>query len=429
METLRRHARPLSDDDRAPDELVEFTGDARFVLIGEASHGTHEFYALRCELTRRLIAERGFNAVAVEADWPDAARVNHYVRGETDDAAAEEALGGFRRFPRWMWRNTVVAQFVAWLADHNASQEDRADQVGFYGLDLYSLYTSIEAVLDYLERVDPDAAARARQRYACFDHVDADGQRYGYATAAGWTDPCEDEVVTQLVELQRKAADYASRDGRLPDDAFFNAHQNARLVADAERYYRSIFRGRDESWNLRDTHMADTLDSLVNHLSQRVRHPKVVVWAHNSHLGDARATEMGQRRGELNLGQLVRERHGENAVNIGFTTYSGEVTAASDWDRPVERKTVRPGLPDSYEALLHEVGCDRFWFDLGAQALGDALHGPRLERAIGVIYRPESERHSHYFNAWLAAQFDAVIHCDVTRALEPLDREGPDGTG
>ncbi len=318
-----------------------------------------------------------------------------------------------------MWRNIVVERFVDWLAEHNTSAEDRGSQAGFYGLDLYSLYTSIEAVLAYLETVDPEAADRARQRYACFDHVD--GQRYGYAAATGWKDPCEDEVVSQLVELQRRAADYAGRDGRLPEDAFFNAQQNARLVADAERYYRSIFRGRDESWNLRDTHMADTLDSLVNHLSQRSPHAKIVVWAHNSHLGDARATEMGQRRGELNLGQLVRERHDEATVNIGFATYTGEVTAASDWDGPVERKTVRPALPGSYEAQLHDVGLDRFWFDLRDEALTEALRGPRLERAIGVIYRPETERVSHYFNAQLPAQFDAVIHYDVTRALEPLD--------
>ncbi|MDQ4129592.1 MAG: erythromycin esterase family protein [Actinomycetota bacterium] len=417
MQALHSRARPLPDD-QAPDELLDFVSAARFVLIGEASHGTHEFYALRAELTRRLVAERGFNAIAVEADWPDAARVNHYVRGESHDADVDAALGGFRRFPRWMWRNTVVARFVDWLAEHNASADDRASQVGFYGLDLYSLYSSIDAVLDYLETVDSEAAARARRRYACFDHFD--GQRYGYAAAAGWKDPCEDEVVSQLVELQRRAADYASRDGRREEDAFFNAEQNARLVADAERYYRSIFRGRDESWNLRDTHMADTLDSLVGHLSQRASQPKIVVWAHNSHLGDARATEMGQR-GELNLGQLARERHGEDVVNIGLTTYAGEVTAASDWDGPAERKTVRPGLAGSYEDVLHEAGLVRFWLDLRDETLGDGLGGPRLERAIGVIYRPETERLSHYFEARLADQFDALIHCDVTRALEPLD--------
>lgn len=421
VETLLSSAQSMPEDDRAPQELLELVGEARFVLIGEASHGTHEFYAQRADLTRRLIAEQGFNAVAVEADWPDAARVNHHVRGESDDPDAEAALGGFMRFPRWMWRNTVVAAFVSWLAEHNA-QVSGEHQAGFYGLDLYSLYTSIEAVVSYLDAVDPEAAARARQRYACFDHAGVDAQRYGYATALGGAEPCEDEVVEQLVELQRRAADYAGRDGRLPEDAFFNAQQNASLVADAERYYRSMFRGRDESWNLRDTHMADTLDALVDHLSQRGTRPKVIVWAHNSHLGDARATEMGQRHGELNLGQLVRERHGDAVVGVGFTTYTGEVTAASDWAGPVERKRVRPGLPGSYEAVLHDVGLERFWLNLRQDPPAGVLRKPRLERAIGVIYRPETERISHYFHAGLADQFDAVIHCDVTSPLEPLDR-------
>ncbi len=422
VETLRSSAKPVPDGDLVPGEFLELIGESRFVLIGEASHGTHEFYAQRADLTRRLVDAQGFNAVAVEADWPDAARVNHHVRGESDDPDAEAALGGFTRFPRWMWRNTVVAEFVTWLAGHNVRVGDRAHHTGFYGLDLYSLYASMEAVVDYLDAVDPEAAARARRRYACFDHMAVDAQRYAYATATGRAEPCEDEVVEQLIELQRRAADYAGRDGRLPEDAFFNAQQNASLVADAERYYRSMFRGREESWNLRDTHMADTLDALVDHLSQRGTPPKVIVWAHNSHLGDARATEMGQRHGELNLGQLVRERHGDAVVSIGFTTYTGEVTAASDWGGPAERKRVRPGLPDSCEAVLHDVGLERFWLNLREDGPAGALREPRLQRAIGVIYRPETERSSHYFQARLADQFDSVIHHDLSSPLEPLDR-------
>jgi erythromycin esterase-like protein len=413
QDTLQSALTPIADTADVG-ALLERVGGARAVLLGEASHGTHEFYALRAELTRRLIAERGFAAVAVEADWPDAHRVNRFVRGRSDDPDARAALGDFRRFPTWMWRNTVVADFVDWLRDHNRGAGRPA---GFYGLDLYSLYTSIDAVVTYLDRVDPEAAARARQRYACFEHTSVDGQRYGYAAATGRQEPCEDAVVAQLVELQRTAAGH--RDG--DDEALFDAEQNARLVADAEAYYRSMFRGRVESWNRRDRHMAATLERLLEHLGGRVEDPKVVVWAHNSHLGDARATELGHG-GELNLGQLVRERHGEDACLVGFTTHHGEVTAASDWDAPMERKRVRPALAGSYEDVLHATGRPRFWLDLRDPAVAAPLDDPRLERAIGVIYRPETERVSHWFEARLPAQFDLVIHLDETTALEPLDR-------
>ena len=398
--------------------LMDRVGDARIVLLGEASHGTHEFYRIRAEITKRLIREQGFAAVAVEADWPDAYRVNRYVRGRGTDTDAEAALGGFLRFPTWMWRNADVLDFVGWLRDHNA---ERRDQVGFYGLDLYSLHASMQAVLEYLEKVDPEAARRAARRYGCFDHFGIDPQEYGYATAFGLAPSCEREVLTQLVELRAAAATYAGRDGRLePDDLFF-AEQNAKVVRSAEEYYREMFRSRTGSWNLRDQHMADTLNALRRYLETQGPRSKVVVWAHNSHLGDARATEMGAS-GELNLGQLVREQYGHEAVLVGFTTWSGTVTAASDWNAPVERKHVRPALPDSYEALFHESGRN-FYLDLGGPApLVAALDPPRLERAIGVIYRPETERMSHYFHAHLTRQFDAVFHYDHTRAVEPLDR-------
>jgi erythromycin esterase-like protein len=391
-------------------------------LIGEASHGTHEFYRERAQITKRLIQEKGFSAVAVEADWPDAYLINRFVRNASSDAEAIDSLAGFKRFPTWMWRNADVLDFIGWLRAHNDALPNTTNKVSFYGLDLYSLHASIEAVLGYLAKVDPDAAKRARYRYSCFDHFGENIQAYGYAASFDLTESCENEVVSQLVELRRRATDYASRDGRVATDDFFFAEQNARLVKNAEEYYRSMFHGSVPSWNLRDRHMAETLESLVVHLENQGQAAKVVVWEHNSHLGDARATEMGQR-GELNVGQLVRERHGTSAVLIGLTTYTGTVTAASDWDAPAERKRVRPALRDSYEALFHEVSIPRFQISLRqSNPLVSALNEPRLERAIGVIYRPETERQSHYFYARLADQFDALLHFDQTRAVEPLER-------
>src|SRR5437764_3284428 len=333
--------------------LLETAGAAHCVLIGEASHGTYEFYSTRAELTRRLISEHGFRAVAVEADWPDSFRVHRFVTGRSDDNNGNEALSDFRRFPGWMWRNTVVVEFVEWLREWNSRRGSEKDAAGFYGLDLYSMHTSIEAVLSYLDKVDPASAKRARRRYGCFDHFGEDPQRYGLATVAGGAEPCEEEVVSQLVELRRKYAELISRDGHIGEEEFFSAEQNARLVANAERYYRAMFHGRANSWNLRDEHMFETLKQLIRHLDGGAA--KVIVWAHNSHLGDARATEMSER-GELNVGQLVRERLGGESVAVGFTTDSGTVTAASDWGEPAERKRVEPALRGSYEELLHAVG-------------------------------------------------------------------------
>ena len=403
------------------DSLLAFVGNARLCLLGEATHGTHEFYSERAEITKRLITDKGFTAVAVEADWPDAFRVNRYVRGLSDDKDADEALSGFKRFPTWMWRNTVVVDFVEWLREFNDALPSETPKVGFYGLDLYSLYTSIEAVLEYLKKVDPEAAKRARYRYSCFEHFNEDTQAYGYATTLGITDTCEREVIDQLIELRRRAAEYASRDGRVAQDEFFFAEQNARLVLNAERYYRTMFRGRVESWNLRDRHMAETLEALVNHLSTQGQTAKVAVWEHNSHLGDARATYMAYV-GELNVGQLVRERYGRESVLVGFTTNAGTVTAASDWDGPAERKRVRPALSGSYENLFHNLSVKNFLLPLQVGPAAEVLRQQRLERAIGVIYLPETERQSHYFEARLADQFDLVIHFDDTRALEPLER-------
>lgn len=420
-EVVCDYAYPLTDGAEDYNPLMDLIGDARFVLIGEASHGTHEFYEQRAEITKRLIREKGFTAVAVEADWPDAYRVNRYVRGIGDDTTSTDALADFDRFPTWMWRNTVVVHFVDWLREHNNSLSPDATKTGFYGLDLYSMYASIKAVLGYLDKIDPEAAKRARYRYSCLEHFGKDSQSYGYAASFGLSESCEGEVVNQLGELQRLTSKYSQRDDRMAEDDFFYAEQNARLVKNAEEYYRSMFRGRVSSWNLRDRHMAETLDQLVEHLDRQGSRTKVVVWEHNSHLGDARATDMGAA-GELNVGQLVRQKYGDDAVLIGFSTYTGTVTAASDWGAPPECKRVRPGLSGSYEALFHATGLPRFLLTLrdGTKAV-QVLRQPRLERAIGVIYLPHSERASHYFRARLADQFDAIIHFDETRAVEPLE--------
>jgi len=426
---IREHAHELENTSGSFTPLLNQIGGAHFVLLGEATHGTHEFYKARAEITKRLIREKQFDAVAVEADWPDAYRVNRYVRHRSQDGDAEEALGDFKRFPTWMWRNADVLDFVGWLREHNDHHRKR--QAGFYGLDLYSLFTSVQAVLQYLRKVDPEAARRAQHRYSCFERFEEDSQAYGHTVASGLAEPCEDEVVRQLVDLQKHAADYRSRDGQIAEDEFFFAEQNARLIKNAEEYYRSMFRGRISSWNLRDQHMVETMQALAEHLRRQLgRAPRIVLWAHNSHLGDARHTQMGER-GEWNVGQLVRERFGEDAVLVGFTTHTGTVSAASEWDAPVERKRVRPSMVGSYEKLFHDTGLPRFSLNLHADAEleHELFEPPRLERAIGVIYLPRTERFSHYFHAWLSKQFDALIHFDETHAVEPLERTAEWHTG
>ena len=418
LRTIRENSHPLmgSNMDYAP--VFNLIGNSRLVLIGEASHGTHEFYRTRAYITKRLIQEKGFTAVVAEADWPDAHRINRYVRGRGEDKSAAQALHNFRRFPAWMWRNSDVLEFVSWLREYNDSLPQHAPKTGFHGVDLYSFHSSSRAVLNYLDKVDPEAAQHARFRYSCFEQFGEDIQAYGYAVTFGLSKKCEDEVVAQLVEMSHHAAELASRDGRLDPDEFFTAEQNARVVKNAERYYRAMFSGRVSSWNLRDRHMAETLDQLISHLGPR---GKIVVWAHNSHLGDARATQMSEQ-GELNVGQLTREKYGDAVVLIGFTTYTGTVTAASNWDGPAELKQVRAALNDSVEALFHAIHVPEFATILrGNKFLSGILNQERLERAIGVIYLPQSERVSHYFYARLADQFDAVIHIDESNALQPLE--------
>ena len=413
---LRADAAMPVDTPEALDLVAARAARASIVLIGEASHGTEDFYAMRAALTRRLVTDHGFRAVTLEADWPDAFRVHRFVTGRSEDADANAALSGFRRFPAWMWRNETMREFVDWLADFNRPLA-AASRVGLFGLDLYSLYGSIASVLAFLDRTDPAAAARARARYRCFDHFGDDPQGYALAVTQG-VDSCEDEAVAELVELRRHTLLPLKR-GADDDEEYFSAEQNARLIVNAERYYRAMYRGRESTWNLRDRHMADTLDALRERIAGAS--DGIVVWAHNSHLGDARATEMGSR-GEINVGQLLRERYGRDVFAIGFSTFDGTVTAASDWDAPAERKRVRPALAASYERLFHASGHDRFWVDLAVHDAAAALRGALLQRAIGVIYRPETERWSHYFKARLPEQFDVMIHLDHTRALAPLDR-------
>jgi erythromycin esterase-like protein len=420
-DAVENAAQPLTSDAASLDAVLELALEGRIVLIGEASHGTHEFYRIRAEITERLIRDHGFDAVAVEADWPNALRVSQWLRGCESDGNAREALGDFTRFPAWMWRNAVVQDFLEWLRAHNDTLASR-ETVGFYGLDLYTLHASMDAVLAYLDRVDPEAAARARYRYSCFDHFGDDPQAYGYAAGYGLSEDCQREVVTQLMELRQKASVYGRRDGRSAEDEYFFAEQNARLAVGAEAYYRTMFEGRVSSWNLRDRHMADTLEALDTHLTrQRGRPARIVVWEHNSHLGDARATEMGDL-GECNVGQFAREHWGGAAVSIGFSTHTGTVTAATDWGGGAERKKVLPALDGSYERIFHDTGSARFFLNLRKESdAREMLRRRRLQRAIGVIYRPETERFSHYFQADLPAQFDGMIHIDTTRAVEPID--------
>jgi protein-L-isoaspartate(D-aspartate) O-methyltransferase len=401
--------------DLAP--LLRRIGEARVVLLGEATHGTSEFYRMREAISRALILKKGFNFIAIEADWPDAARIDHYVRHREYPPSEWTA---FARFPVWMWRNVEVRAFVTWLHAHNASAKPE-NRVAFHGLDLYSLYTSIRSVLDYLDEADPAAATIARERYACLTPWQADPATYGRAALNGSYPICEEDVVRALKDLMAKQHAYAGHDG----ERFLDAVQNARLVANAERYYRIMYYGSRASWNLRDGHMFETLQTLLAHHGPQA---KAIVWAHNSHVGDAAATEMSAR-GEFNIGQLCRKKFGDGCYTIGFGTDRGTVAAATDWDGPMEIKKVRPALNNSYEKLCHEAGVPRFMLGLRQHARAPArgLMEPRLERAIGVIYRPESELASHYFEAVLPRQFDEYIWFDETKAVTPFKTEELEG--
>jgi protein-L-isoaspartate(D-aspartate) O-methyltransferase len=421
---IRDAAEALPDfDDPAFGALFDRFADARVVLLGEASHGTSQFYRARAAITRRLIERHGFTIVAAEADWPDAASLDRYVRQKPAPLDAEPP---FRRFPTWMWRNTDVAAFIEALRDWNSDRSAK-DRAGFYGLDLYNLNASIRAVLDYLDRVDPDAAKVARQRYGCLTPWAKEPQAYGRMALSAGYPLCEAGVVKMLRELLGRQMEYAAHDG----ESFLDATANARLVKNAEAYYRAMYYGAADSWNLRDTHMFETLCGILDAKGPQA---KAVVWAHNSHIGDASKTEMGVVREELNIGQLCRERFGRSAALIGFGTHTGTVACANDWDEPMQVKTVNPSRPDSYERLAHDCGPPRSLLDLRdgvPETLRSKLLEPRLERFIGVIYRPETERWSHYSECSLPQQFDAYVWFDHTTAVTPLptrQREGAEET-
>lgn len=417
VEAVRRHAEPFPSIDGADlRPLLERIGDARLVLLGEASHGTAEFYEMRARITRELIEQKGFSMVTVEADWPDAAAVDRYVRGAPSQGVSEKF---FTRFPRWMWANEAVLHFIDWLRDYNRRFDRPEDAVGFHGLDMYSLYSSIEAVVRYLEEIDPELARIARQRYGCLSPWAGDPVTYGASAVSGRYRECEAEVVAMLGDILNKHLEYARQDGW----RFVDAAQNARLIANAEKYYRIMYYGGRASWNLRDSHMFETLQTLLEY---RGSHSKAVVWAHNSHLGDASATEMGAR-GEYNVGQLCRQHFGEQAYLIGFGTDHGTVAAASDWDGPMEVKQVRPAHRGSYEGLCRETGLPRFLLPLQGE-VREPLLPERLERAIGVLYLPETELQSHYFQASLPRQFDEYIWIEETHAVQPLGPERAEGT-
>jgi erythromycin esterase-like protein len=410
---LLRHSAELLPGPGQADEfgqLFDRLGAAKVVLLGEATHGTSEFYRARAAITRRLIDKHGFTIVAVEADWPDAARIDRYVRHREPEPSREQA---FARFPSWMWRNIEVRDFVDWLRVHNEGRA-RNQQVEFRGLDVYSLGRSIAAVLAYLQKVDPEGAKAARERYACLTPWQSDPTRYGRAVLSG-PDTCEDAAVQQLRDLLEHQLEYTKKDG----EEYFDAAQNARIVRAAEQYYRFMYRGSTESWNLRDRHMFNTLQSVMQ---ARGPHAKALVWAHNSHIGNAAATAMGWS-GEFNIGELCRTAYGEDARLIGFGTDRGTVAAASNWDEPMEIKQVRPARRDSYEAVFRETLIARSltdWTPFHRNELREALSIQRLERAIGVIYRPETELQSHYFEAVLPEQFDAFVWLEQTHAITPL---------
>ena len=407
-------------DDVNLDKLMDRIGDSRVVLLGEASHGTAEFYEMRARITKELIEKKGFTIIAAEADWPDASHIDHYIHGTEPDPLLESKP--FSRFPTWMWANHSVHEFTHWLKKHNDKIESSHKQVGFYGLDLYSLFSSIEAVLSYLDKVDPETAEVARTRYSCLMPWSDDLGMYSRVTMTKQYKACEEDVIAALQDLLKKRMEYSMADG----DLFFNAEQNARLVKNAERYYRTMYYAESNSWNQRDQHMFETLQSVLAH---RGPDSKAVIWEHNSHIGDARATQMSAR-GELNIGQLARQEYGDSAYLIGFGTDHGTVAAASEWGGPMEVKQVQPSHIDSYERVCHEVKTDNFLLPLRKpikEITRKKLLAERLERAIGVIYRPETELQSHYFYASLPNQFDEYIWFDETRAVDPLTKETTKG--
>ncbi len=416
-----QYVNPIKGASEDFDSVLSFIADASIVLMGEASHGTHEFYNARATMAKRLIVEKNFRTIAIEGDFPDVYRINRYINFQGDDTSARESLEDFKRFPLWMWRNEEMLSFIQWLRNYNKAQPSE-ERVSIYGLDLYSLYTSIKIVIDQLQKIDPQAAAVAEQRYNCFD-VYQDPQEYGYLASVFEEKSCRQEALAEYVEIVKKRVAQFKYDNLDTRQEKFYVQQNALLVKNAEQYYTSLFStDRAASWNMRDSHMMEVIRDVLKYNKGTGRSHKMIVWAHNSHVGDARATQMASR-GELNVGQLAKEEFGAQAVAIGFTTYIGTVSAASAWDAPVERKKVRPALENSVEYFFHEIGAEAFVVIPSQHPELYQLFSENkyLERAIGVIYLPQTERHSHYFYAQLSKQFDIIIHYDTTHAVKPID--------
>jgi erythromycin esterase-like protein len=410
-DAVRARALPLVDADSL-DPLLDTIGDARFVLLGEASHGTSEFYTWRAAISRRLIEEKGFSFIAVEGDWPDCYRVNRYVKGHADSGAdAESVLHAFDRWPTWMWANREMVELVEWLGRRNAPLPwDR--RVGFYGLDVYSLYDSLRAVTAYLEHVDPEAARAARKAYSCFEPYAEDVQEYARATALVPTS-CEDETIRILTALRARAPSYRE-DGR---DAYFDAEQNALVARNAELYYRTMVRGGSASWNVRDYHMMETLDRLAAHHGPG---SKAIVWEHNTHIGDARFTDMA-RAGMVNVGQLARQAHErDGVVLVGFGTHRGSVIAGAEWGAPMERMAVPSAREGSYEALFHAARDEDFLLLFDDERTPAGLEEVRGHRAIGVVYDPRLEHWGNYVPTILPSRYDAFLFIDESHALDPL---------
>lgn len=400
--------------------IVNQIGDARLVLMGEASHGTKEFYDARIALSQYLIKEKGFHAIAIEGDWPSAFQIHRFLQG--DIQKVEDALNAFQRFPNWMWRNKSIEAFLLWLRNHNDQHVE--NKVGFYGLDLYCLHDSIKDIIFYLKKHQPDAVQNAIMRYSCFDHTAVDPQTYGYLVNQGVKHACIKEVTEQLLEMQHHMFSKIDEHKLSDHEADYYALQNARLVKNAEKYYRSMFETRDISWNIRDQHMAETINNIISHIESTLKLPaKIIVWAHNSHVGDARATEMHERN-EINLGQIIREEYNTASYLLGFSTYDGTVRAASAWNGCSTIKKINPSLAGSYEFLFHDANEKNFFLNLRLEThLTHLLKMPELQRAIGVIYLPQTERNSHYYFSRLSYQFDGIIHFDRTNAVSPLDDE------
>lgn len=411
---------PLQENTEAfYEKVLTQIGDANFVLLGEATHGTKEFYQTRIEISKRLITEKNFQAITIEGDWTSAYPVQRFIVGDDTSENPEAALSEFKRFPAWMWANTTMPPFLDWLRNYNKNFPEE-NKIGFYGLDLYCLYDSMRAVIEYLYMHYPEGLLAAVKRYACFDHAAFDPQNYGFLVESGVRASCLKEVTAQFLAMQKLYQQKLNADHLQTDEELFYATQNALVVKNAEEYYRALFEARDVTWNLRDQHMATTLTNLKDYLEKKSAQPaKIIVWAHNSHVGDARATEMSDQYNELNLGQLVREKF-SRCFLLGFSTYQGTVTAANEWGEEPETKILQPGIASSYEELFHHVKPNNFLLNLQDPQIAHYLSLSRLQRAVGVIYRPESERMSHYFFTHLPQQFDAIIHIDRTTAVEPL---------